>query len=176
MTPTRVLVLCAECGSFWTPGGDGVACTEPGHEHQRFEVHLHHDVVSLPHGTTVTAVAFDDAHPYRREQAPDFGLYLDARWQPPWPHEVLDWPDFGVPADPSALMAALRSLRDRARAGEQVEIGCVGAHGRTGTALACLAVLGGVPADDAVGWVRTTYCEAAVETEDQAAFVAAIEP
>lgn len=46
-----------------------------------------------------------------------------------------------------------------------------GGHGRTGTALACLARLDGVPAGDAVAWVREHYCRQAVETVDQEAFV-----
>ena len=54
---------------------------------------------------------------------------------------------------------------------ERVEIGCYGAQGRTGTALACLAVLCGHPPDDAVRWTRETYCVRAVETPDQEAFV-----
>ena len=69
---------------------------------------------------------------------------------------------------------ALRSLLDRARRGERVEVGCLGGHGRTGTALACLAVLAGHPAADAVAWTRTHYCPKAVETPDQEAFVAAL--
>jgi hypothetical protein len=51
----------------------------------------------LPDGTEVTAVSFDAADPYIREQPPDYGLYLDHKWQPPWAHDHLDWPDFGVP-------------------------------------------------------------------------------
>ena len=39
-------------------------------------------------------------------------------------------------------------------AGERVEVTCGGGTGRTGTVLACMAVLAGVAADDAVGWVR----------------------
>ena len=52
-----------------------------------------------------------------------------------------------------------------------VEIGCLGGHGRTGTALACLAVLAGTPAAEAVAWVRGAYCPKAVETDAQRAFV-----
>ena len=87
-----------------------------------------------------------------------------------WPHDLLDWPDFSVPGDPAPVVAALESLLQRARAGERVEIGCDGGHGRTGTALACLAVLCGHAPDDAVGWVRATSCERAVETDEQEAF------
>jgi protein-tyrosine phosphatase len=59
----------------------------------------------------------------------------------------------------------------RARAGERVEIGCLGGHGRTGTAVACLAILSGHPPGEAVAWVRANYCVEAVETTEQEAFV-----
>ncbi|HKE75437.1 MAG TPA: hypothetical protein VKB57_17570, partial [Acidimicrobiales bacterium] len=75
--------------------------------------------------------------------------------------------------DPADLAAGLGDVLARARAGERVEIGCLGGHGRTGTALACLAVLCGHRAGDAVAWVRAAYCPGAVETDEQAAFVAA---
>lgn len=109
--------------------------------------------------------------PHRRDHRPDYGLYLDHRWQPPWGHDHLDWPDFGVPEDAEQVRTALQALLDRARRGERVEIGCLGGHGRTGTALALLAVLTGHPGDDAVGWVRTHYCARAVETAEQEAYV-----
>ena len=67
-------------------------------------------------------------------------------------------------------MRALRSVHARARVGNHVEIGYIGGHGRTGTALACLAILGG-HSDDAVLWVRSAYCAQAVETAEQEAFV-----
>jgi protein-tyrosine phosphatase len=57
------------------------------------------------------------------------------------------------------------------RTGEQVEVGCVGDHGRTVTALAILAILAGHPAADAVAWVRANYCPKAVETAGQEAFI-----
>lgn len=78
-----------------------------------------------------------------------------------------------MPDDPAAVVAVLDALLDRARAGERVEIGC---HGRTGTALATLAVRCGHEPTEAVDWVRTTYCERAVETADQEAFVRALNP
>ena len=92
-----------------------------------------------------------------------------------WPHDHLDWPDFGVPADKQALRDALRAVLARARRGESVEVGCLGGHGRTGTALACLAVLTGTPSADAVAWVRANYCAKAVETVEQEALVSAFE-
>jgi hypothetical protein len=173
---TRVVVLCATCGVHWDEGVEGARCSDAGHGHQRFDVHVHRDVVVLPGGTDVTAVSFDAVDPYSRDRAPDHGLYLDPRWAPPWSHRVVDWPDFGVPADPSELVGALRDVLDRAGRGERVEVGCLGGHGRTGTAVAALAVLTGYPADGAVAWARTHYCARAVETPEQAAFVAGLTP
>ena len=49
------------------------------------------------------------------------------------------------PPMPSALRTALIEVWERA-ADERVEVACRGGTGRTGTALACLAVLDGVPA------------------------------
>jgi protein-tyrosine phosphatase len=129
----------------------------------------------LPDGTAVTAVSFLGDTPYDRDRPPVFGLYLDERWDPPWPHEQVDWPDFGLPPDTARLRGALVDLLDRARAGDPVELGCLGGHGRTGTALACLAVLTGAPAGDAVDWVRAHYCSKAVETDGQREFVEAFQ-
>ena len=138
-------------------------------------MHRHRTAVVLPDGTAVMAVSFDATDPYTRDQPPDYGLYLDRRWQPPWPHDHLDWPDFGVPDDAAQVVAVLGSLLDRAHAGERVEVGCVGGHGRTGTALACLAILSGQSPDQAVDWVRANYCPEAVETADQEAFIIGFE-
>ena len=142
------------------------AAGRPAPEH-----HVHRNAVELADGTSVTAVSFLEGDPYSRDAAPAFGLYLDARWDPPWPHEHETWPDFGVPSDIDGLRPSLQRLLDRARAGDLVELGCLGGHGRTGTALACLAVLAGTPADEAVDWVRATYCAQAVETDAQRTFV-----
>ena len=59
------------------------------------------------------------------------------------------------------------------RAGtERVEVACAGGHGRTGTALACLAILDGVPSSEAVAFVRQGYDPHAVETFRQRRYVA----
>jgi hypothetical protein len=134
--------------------------------------HVHRTLVRFADGTTVMGVRFLGDDPYAREDAPNFGLYLDERWDPPWPHEHFDWPDFDVPEDLDALRGALTDLLDRSRRGERVEVGCLGGHGRTGTALACLAVLAGTPANDALAWVRANYCYKAVETDSQEHLVA----
>jgi protein-tyrosine phosphatase len=80
---------------------------------------------------------------------------------------LLDWPDFGVPNDVEAATKEIGAAFDRARRGQAVEVACVGGHGRTGTVLACMAILAGVPADEAVAWVRAAYCERAVQEPRQ---------
>ena len=64
------------------------------------------------------------------------------------------WPDFWVPTDRGDALDALREAHRRAAAGERVEVACRGGIGRTGTALAALAVLDGLTPADAVAWVR----------------------
>ena len=59
----------------------------------------------------------------------------------------------------------------RGRDGGLVEVGCLGGSGRTGTVLACMAVLAGVPPAEAVAWVRVSYRPEAVETAEQEAWV-----
>jgi hypothetical protein len=168
------MVGCPKCQVYWGANAEP-GCADPSHGHREFGLHLHRSALALPDGTQVTPVTFDAADPYAHDQLPDFGLYLDQRWQPPWPHEHLEWPDFDVPGDSSGVVVVLGRLLDKARAGERVELGCLGGHGRTGTALACLVVLTGYPATGAVSWVRTNYCDCAVETADQEAFVLAFQ-
>lgn len=126
--------------------------------------HTEH-AVTFPDGTTILASGWlaRAASAWR----PDFGVYLDASWAPDWPHVMLDWPDFGVPRDTQVAVEAIRAAFERARRGETVEIACVGGHGRTGTVLACMAVLAGVPVEEAVAWVRSTYCVRAVQEPSQ---------
>jgi hypothetical protein len=171
VTEIHVVVACTQCEVHWHLDREPDKCVDPAHTLLRFEVHEHRSAVVLPDGTEITAVSFDATAPYAREEPPDFGLYLDPRWQPPWEHDHLDWPDFGVPGDVAQVVAALQTVLSRARTGEQVELGCLGGHGRTGTALACLAILTGHPRDEAVAWVRANYCSDAVESAEQEAFV-----
>lgn len=88
-----------------------------------------------------------------------------------WESQWIRWPDFWLPSDRLAFRQSLVELWQRA-VGERVEIGCVGGRGRTGTALACLAVLDGVPPSLAVGFVRERYDPRAVETPWQRRYVA----
>jgi len=59
---------------------------------------------------------------------------------------------------------------------ERVEVACSGGHGRTGTALACLAVLDGIPAADALRYVRQHYNPRSVETPWQRRYVTQFQP
>ena len=103
---------------------------------------------------------------------PQFAVYLlgSRPADVPWDSRWVVWPDFRLPRDPAAARTALAEAWERA-AGERVELACSGGRGRTGTALACLAVLDGVPAAEAVRWVRGRYDRHAVETPWQARFV-----
>ena len=103
---------------------------------------------------------------------PEFGVYLLNRQPPPLPWEVrwVRWPDFWLPTSHDDAADALREAWRRAK-DERVELACGGGRGRTGTALACLAVLDGVPAADAVEYVREQYDLQAVETPWQRRYV-----
>ncbi|MCT9931273.1 protein tyrosine phosphatase [Planotetraspora sp. A-T 1434] len=109
---------------------------------------------------------------------PQFGLYLgsarlrrrhDATLE--WPHEWVRWPDFLLPLDWNAAAASIVDLRERARMERRVEVACNGGVGRTGTVMACLATLAGLPPGEAVAWVREHYNHRAVETPWQRRWV-----
>ncbi|MFF0656288.1 protein-tyrosine phosphatase family protein [Micromonospora tulbaghiae] len=116
-------------------------------------------LLTLPGGATVRG---------RRVAEPaspaDFALLLAPGPEPEWPARRIHWPDFWIPADRADALDALREARRRAYAGERVEVACHGGVGRTGTALAALAVLDGLPPVRAVAWVRSHYHRRAVET------------
>ncbi len=136
--------------------------------------HVHDERVMFPNGASLVARSFGGVRSYVREQLPDFGWYFASEWSPPWPHEYVAWPDFGVPVDAHDFVERCGSVLTRIEAGETVEIGCLGGHGRTGTALAVLAAMCGVAQAEAVAWVRANYCEQAVETVEQAQFVLSV--
>lgn len=125
--------------------------------------------VQLPDGTTVRATPLADRNPLDPER--DLGLYLDAAWAPDWPALVIDWPDYGLPASSTTAYQTIIEAFDLARAGERLEVGCRAALGRTGTVLACFAVLCGLEAAEAIDWVRSGYDARAIETTDQEAWV-----
>lgn len=119
----------------------------------------------------------------------DIGFYLDSRWasesllvspglNPPFgkrtssPRIVLfPWEDWGVPANHQLFRRALRWLLKEASRGKKIEIGCMGGHGRTGTALACLLMVQGLGHSRAVSKVWSRYCEEAIESRNQLDFI-----
>ncbi|MFJ9343232.1 protein-tyrosine phosphatase family protein [Streptomyces sp. NPDC101733] len=128
-------------------------------------------VLLLPSGRAVRGRGLRRPLPAGAE--PHFGLYLLGRPAAvvPWEGRWVPWPDFRLPRDRAGCADALREALSRAGS-ERVEIACGGGFGRTGTALACLAVLDGVPAREAVAFVRRGYSPRAVETPWQRRFVA----
>ncbi|WP_328467028.1 protein-tyrosine phosphatase family protein [Streptomyces sp. NBC_00448] len=129
-------------------------------------------VLRLPSGRLVRGRGLRNALP--EGPPPDFAVHLLGRRPPPveWEARWVHWPDFRLPSDRTAFAQALAELWRRAE-DERVEIACGGGFGRTGTALACLAALDGVPGDEAVGYVRAHYSRRAVETPWQRRFVTA---
>lgn len=129
------------------------------------------DVV-LPSGGTVRGRPLREVPP----TPADFLLALAPGPLPPWPQRRIRWPDFWVPTDGRDAREALSEALARVYQGELVEIGCRGGVGRTGTALAALAVLDGLAPGAAVRWVRATYHPRAVETPWQAWWLRTLSP
>ena len=125
---------------------------------------------TLPSGRAVRGRGL--RHGLPAGQRPTYGVYLLGRRPPPvdWETDWIRWPDFWLPTDRAAARAALQETWRRAEH-ERVELACGGGIGRTGTALACLAVMDGVPPTDAVEYVRAHYHPKAVETPWQRRYV-----
>jgi hypothetical protein len=134
----------------WAPDGDGV--------------------LALPSGRLIRGRSLRRALP--PGPAPTFAVYLLGRPPPAvgWEARWLRWPDFGLPSDRAQARVVLREAWENALTG-RVEIACSGGRGRTGTALACLAIIDGVPAGQAVAFVRLHYDRHAVETPWQNRYV-----
>ncbi|MEU9289724.1 protein-tyrosine phosphatase family protein [Streptomyces sp. NPDC048275] len=137
--------------STWNPSGAGVLC--------------------LPSGRLVRGRALRRPFP-PDGPLPTYAVHLLGRQPPevPWEAHWLRWPDFRLPADRAEARAVLAEAWNRAPV-DRVEIACGGGRGRTGTALACLAVLDGVPPKEAVDFVRRHYDRRAVETPWQRGYV-----
>ena len=89
----------------------------------------------------------------------------EAEWQ-------LDVPDYGVP-DEAGLRAILAQMLEAMRTApnDAYHIGCKAGIGRTGTVMACLAMMAGAVEGDPVAWLRAAYFQGAIETPGQEAFV-----
>ena len=134
--------------------------------------------IALPDGTRVRGRGL--RRPLPTGKLPDHGLYIGgARFRRKyadrlalvWPHEWIDWPDYRLPRDEKQAIASIKALHEQARAGHRVEVACGGGVGRTGTVIACMAILAGVPPKEAVAWTRAHYHPRAVETPWQRRWV-----
>lgn len=127
-------------------------------------------VLTLPSGRVIRGRGLRNRLPDGPK--PQFGLYLLGSTPPAvdWESRWLRWPDFRLPADRVEAGEALRDALARSET-ERVELACAGGRGRTGTALACIAVLDGVPGPEAVDYVRRNYNRHAVETFWQRRYV-----
>jgi hypothetical protein len=127
-------------------------------------------VVVLPDGRRVRGRGL--RHDVPPGEEPALGVYLLGRPPPPtaWEQRWIRWPDFRLPPDRDAALATLREAHEHAVT-ERVEVACGGGVGRTGTALAALAVLSGLDPAEAVDWVRLHHHRRAVETPWQRRWV-----
>ncbi|MFF0309345.1 protein-tyrosine phosphatase family protein [Streptosporangium sp. NPDC004379] len=135
----------------------------------------------LPDGTWIRGRGL--RHPLPEGPLPGFGLYLGSdglrrrhEGELRWPHAWIQWPDFLLPRDRGMAVQQIRALYERARAGTAVEVACGGGIGRTGTVVACLAVLAGLDPADAVAWTREHHHHRAVETPWQRRWVLRFPP
>ncbi len=128
-------------------------------------------VLRLPSGRLLRGRGL--RRPLPEGPTPDFAVYLLGAEPTPvaWAARWVRWPDSWLPKDRPDAREALREAWHRAET-ERVEVACGGGRGRTGTALACLAVLDGVSAQQAVAFVRQHYHARAVETPWQRRYVA----
>ena len=127
-------------------------------------------MVRLPSGRLVRGRGL--RRPLPDGPVPELAVHLLGRRPPdvPWESRWVRWPDFLLPLDGEPLRTALAEAWRRCL-DERVELACHGGVGRTGTALACLAVIDGVPPEGAVAWVREHYAAHAVETPWQRRYV-----
>jgi protein-tyrosine phosphatase len=127
-------------------------------------------VLELPSGRRIRGRGL--GRPLPAGVLPEFAVYLLGHQPDPadWPARWVVWPDFRLPKDKTDAAEAFAEALRRSET-ERVEVACHGGRGRTGTALACIAVLDGIPAGEAVAFVRQHYHRHAVETRGQRRFV-----
>ncbi|MGL4745754.1 MAG: protein-tyrosine phosphatase family protein [Dermatophilaceae bacterium] len=123
-------------------------------------------VLVLPDGRSVRAASTRSSRAGVPD--PDLAVVLAGRApdDAPWPVLWVRWPDFRVPADADQALEALR-VAHLVAADRRVEVGCRGGVGRTGTAVAVLAVFAGLAPGEAVAWARRHHHRRAAETPCQ---------
>jgi hypothetical protein len=134
------------------------------------------DTLTMPDGVVLRGRGLRNPMP---AGSPVYGLYLGSASSQrkydatlAWEHTWLDWPDFRIPRDRELAVSLIKDLRERAQDRQPVEVACTGGVGRTGTVIACLAVLAGLDASAAIAWTRANHHPRAVETPWQRRWVA----
>lgn len=149
--------------------------------------------VSLRDGLTVFASAWSDRPKYEdpfikdNDDNLDYGFYLDDLWTgnrltaspgvelPVTARKpaVIHFPciDQRAPADVRSFATMIEWLLTKIKEGKNVDIGCIGGHGRTGLTLCSLLIMQGMDPWDALSKIRTEYCDEAVESLAQEDFL-----
>ncbi len=83
---------------------------------------------------------------------------------------MIDWPDYRLPRRTAQAAEQLYGAWQMADS-ELVEITCRGGVGRTGTALAMIAMFEGMSACEAIDFVRSRYNEQSVQSHAQRGFI-----
>ncbi len=84
-----------------------------------------------------------------------------------WPHMLVVWPDQGV-IDLTAAAVLVEWTLAQLNEGKVIDVGCAGAHGRTGTFLAMLLIRAEkLTPEQAITEVRRRHCNRAIESETQ---------
>jgi hypothetical protein len=82
---------------------------------------------------------------------------------------ILDWPDGSIPVIPHIFWKDLKNHLSSAKA--KMLVCCIGGHGRTGTAIACLLIACGYSAADAKSYIWRHYCKESIETKVQEDYI-----
>lgn len=88
---------------------------------------------------------------------------------------MIDWPDERLPKRTAHATEMLRQAWELAKT-ERVEITCRGGVGRTGTALAMIAVFEGLAPTEAIDFIREHYNEESVKSHAQRGFLREFAP
>ncbi len=78
--------------------------------------------------------------------------------------------DMGIPTNVPRFLKMIEWLCTQLQNGRKVHVGCLGGHGRTGLVISAI-VAQALKKKNAIQWVREHYCEKAVESSEQVAFL-----
>ena len=129
-----------------------------------------HVAVPIPVGNgTVYATALTDSH--SGTNSTELGIFFDPQWKSashiPEISIIVDWPDLGVLPlyEYRTLAYTGKMMLERFK---RMSIGCIGAHGRTGTYLAgLLIVCENLSAKEAIVETRRRLCSRCIESQKQ---------